>query len=184
MATSPLAWFNTFRKSLMDFGLVPSRIEPCLYTFDSKLFVLVYVDDLLFTGEDEEVARFKQFVSTVYQVKLQGEAQHFCGIEVARDERCIKLCQSKYVASLLERFNMADCKPARTPMAADPEVSPTEHQDELVAAKFPYRELVGSLMFLMTQTRPDISYAMAMLSRFLHNFRKNTGRLESESCDT
>merc|ERR1712113_823909 len=104
MATSPLAWYNNFRKALVRYGLLPSRIEPCLYTKGGSLFVLVYVDDLLFTGEEEEVANFKKFISSVYKVKLQGEARHFCGIEVHRSEASIQLCQAKYIDDLLKRF--------------------------------------------------------------------------------
>ena len=84
MATSPLAWFKVFRRSLLGYGLKDSRLEPCLYTIKVKLYVVVYVDDLLFTGEQAEVERFKDFISSAYKVKLQGEAQHFCGITLNR----------------------------------------------------------------------------------------------------
>ena len=170
MATSPLAWFNTFRKSLVDYGLTPSRIEPCLYTLKDKLYIVVYVDDLLFTGKQAEVERFKNFVSTAYKVKLQGAASHFCGITLFRDDTAIRICQSSYIDKMLERFGMTECKPVKTPMNEDLVAAESESQDAMVAASFPYRELIGSLMFLMTQTRPDLAFVLSMLSRHLHNF--------------
>ena len=170
MATSPLAWYKKFKQSLAEFGLQASRIEPCLYTIAGKLYVLVYVDDLLFTGVDSEVERFKNFISSEYKVKLQGPAKHFCGIQVLRDSKSIQLCQSDYISDLLTRFNMVDCKIAKTPMAGELLPSQSEHQDAEVAAKIPYREIVGSLMFLMTQTRPDLAFVLSSLSRHLHNF--------------
>ena len=170
MATSPLAWYNNFKESLVKYGLEPSRIEPCLYTKGNTLFVLVYVDDLLFTGTDEQMTKFKTFISSAYEVKLQGEAKHFCGITLTRTKEMIDISQETYVDQLLSRFAMTDSKPVATPMVDYLEPASTEVQDPDIAAKFPYRELIGSLMFLMTQTRPDLSYAMSALSRYLHNF--------------
>ena len=170
MATSPLAWFKTFRKSLLGYGLKDSRIEPCLYIIKDRLYVVVYVDDLLFTGEQAEVERFKQFISSAYKVKLQGQAHHFCGITLSRTSGVIRLSQSAYIEKMLQRFGMTDCKVAHTPMVDEPVAAESEFQDLQVSSTFPYRELVGSLMFLMTQTRPDLAFVLSTLSRHLHNF--------------
>lgn len=137
MATSPLAWYNKFKNSLVDFGLKP--------------YALVYVDDLLFTGDSKHVERFKDFISTAYKVKLQGPAKHFCGIQVPRASKSIQLCQPDYIQNLLKRFNMVDCKLAKAPMVCELLPAEAEKQDSATATKFEYRKFVGSLMFLMTQ---------------------------------
>ena len=74
MATSPKAWFEHFTATLSKFGLEQSRIEPCLFT-QEDLTILVYVDDVLFTGTQRAMGKFKVFLKGEYSLKLPGKAE-------------------------------------------------------------------------------------------------------------
>ncbi|TPX53083.1 DNA-directed DNA polymerase [Powellomyces hirtus] len=102
-----------------------------------------------------------------------GEVNHYLGMRVRRDytRRVIYLDQESYVNDILERFGMQDCKPVNTPMdqtklepykVENTKTSPNPQEGE-------YRKIVGSLMYLMICTRPDIAVAVSMLSRFASN---------------
>ena len=136
MATSPLAWYKKFKQALVHFGLQGFSDRAMSIHDRSKLYVLVYVGDLLFTGVDAEVERFKNFISAQYKVKLQGPANHFCGIQVLRDSKSIQLTQSDYISDLLSRFNMVDCKLAKTPMAGELFPGQSARQEGEAAANF------------------------------------------------
>ncbi|UYV84554.1 hypothetical protein LAZ67_X002600, partial [Cordylochernes scorpioides] len=88
----------------------------------------------------------------------------------SEDRASIFIHQSSYIDKILSKFNMADCIPASVPM--DPSViltkqdCPTSEQKEKMP-KFPFREAVGSLMFASCVSRPDITYAVSQVSKFL-----------------
>lgn len=94
---------------------------------DSSLFVmakegrlaivLVYVDDLIITGDySEEIERTRENLSVRFQMKELGELRHFLGLEVEHTKNGIFLGQQKYAKDLLKRYGMLDCKPISTPM--------------------------------------------------------------------
>ncbi|XP_048491166.1 uncharacterized mitochondrial protein AtMg00810-like [Beta vulgaris subsp. vulgaris] len=97
-------------------------------------------------------------------MKELGELKHFLGLEVERTKDGIFLCQQKYARDLLEKYGMLDCKPMSTPMEVNARLCSVEGKDlEDVTM---YRQLVGSLIYL-TLSRPDIAYAVSVISRFM-----------------
>lgn len=75
------------------------------------------------------------------------------------------LSQPSYIKKLLQKFNMENCRPSKTPMETKPPSAPDPTSEDIIKKK-PYRELVGSLMHLMLSTRPDLSFSVNYLSRF------------------
>jgi len=109
-------------------------------------------------------------------MKDLGELNYFLGMEVTRDrvKGTIKLSQCKYSADVLRRFGFLNAAPATLPMqpglkliSKSPELSTTVSSS---IEKYPYREVVGSMMYLQISTRPDLAYAVSYLSRFLNNY--------------
>ena len=122
---------------------------------DSSLFVkaregklaivLVYVDDLIITGDDErEISRTKENLSVRFQMKELGELKHFLGLEIDRTNGGLLLCQQKYAKDLLQKFGMQECKPISTLMEANAKLCAHEGKD--LADETMYRQLVGSLI--------------------------------------
>ncbi|KAE8723067.1 PLAC8 family protein [Hibiscus syriacus] len=104
-----------------------------------------------------------------FQMKELGQLKHFLGLEVDRTHEGIFLCQQKYAKDLLKRFGMLECKSTSTPM--EPNIKMCAHEGKVLEDATMYRQLVGSLIYL-TLTRPDISYAVGVMSRYIQNPKK------------
>ncbi|KAK3034915.1 hypothetical protein RJ639_034157 [Escallonia herrerae] len=115
-------------------------------------------------NEEDEIHRTKENLSVRFQMKELGELNHFLGLEVDHTREALFLCQQKYAIDLLQRFGMLECKPMLTPMEPNVKFCAVEGKD-LVDSSM-YRQLVGSLIYL-TWTRPDIAYAVGIVSRFM-----------------
>ena len=104
-------------------------------------------------------------------MKDLGEARFLLGIEIRRGENGdVFLVQERYVRDVIKRFNMEGCKSASTPLELGSKLD-TSQEPTTAAGKFemvdvPYRSAIGSLMYLSTSTRPDISAAVSKLSKF------------------
>ena len=96
-------------------------------------------------------------------MKDLGEISHFLGMDFKQEGGVIKMNQSRYIAKILDRFNMTHCKPRTTP--CEQRLESTESNEAVEPRK--YREIVGSLIYLMTCTRPDISWVVSKLSQKL-----------------
>jgi len=134
----------------------------------SKVTVLiVYVDDMIITGDDEEeIPRLQKELATEFEMKNLGGLKYFLGIEVARSNQGIFLSQRKYVLDVLIKVGMLDCKPVDTPIVQNHRLG--EYPDQTPTDKRIYQRLVGKLIYL-SHTRLDIPYAVSVVSQFMHN---------------
>jgi hypothetical protein len=97
-------------------------------------------------------------------MKDLGELKFWLGIQAEYTGDTLKLHQTQYVQQTLRRYNMADCKPATTPMAVD--VKLVKDDGSKLTDQSLYQSIVGSLLHAATATRPDISHAVGVLSKF------------------
>ena len=168
---SPRAWFGRFSSVIQDFGMTRSEADHTVFfrhTANGKcIYMVVYVDDIVITGDDDEgIAQLKQHLCNHFQTKDLGKLKYFLGIEVAQSSTGVAISQRKYALDLLEEAGMMNCKPIETPM--DPNVRLYPGQGELINNPERYRRLVGKLNYL-TITRPDISFAVSVVSQFLQS---------------
>ena len=145
---------------------------------DSGILILVYVDDMLIISKSQRlIEETKSRIADMYETKDLGEAKHVLGVEMIRNDSGILLTQRRYIDEVLRRFNMQEANVTRTP------VDPSNDEIHRKGVKnetgnegrptFPYSELVGCLMFLATRTRPDIAFAVGVLSQHMANPRKD-----------
>uniref|UniRef100_A0A251SKN6 Putative zinc finger, CCHC-type n=1 Tax=Helianthus annuus TaxID=4232 RepID=A0A251SKN6_HELAN len=116
------------------------------------------------------ISEFKESMKKEFEMTDMGCLHYFLGMEVSYENGNIILSQKKYMRSLLEKFRMTSCNTVSTPMEYGLKLSkddPEDFVDERV-----YRSLVGSLMYL-TNTRPDIMFAVSKISRFMENPKKS-----------
>eukprot|EP00253_Pinus_taeda_P029548 PITA_29548 len=103
-------------------------------------------------------------------MKDLGAANYILGMEIKRDQAKRKLWR-KYVKTILQRFNMQDSKPLKVPIDVGVKLSieqcPKTQEEEEDMSYVRYASAVGSLMYAMVCTRPDIAHAVGVLSRFM-----------------
>ena len=137
------------------------------------MYLLVYVDDLLLVASDvDQLASVKARLGSCFDMKDMGEAQFILGVQIRRDRarRQLHLSQAEYIRTVLERFDMQECKPAASPMATGVKllkVDPVDTSSGELMDSTPYASAVGALMFAALVTRPDIAFAVTSLCQFM-----------------
>lgn len=164
-------WNRKFNMFLESVGLQSTDSDPCLYTNKTQdVFFALYVDDGLLAAQDDHVLTS---IITVMKEEFKvtvGKAEYFVGLQIERTSSQIFLHQQAYTKRILQRFGMSNASPVRTAADACNKLKlacGSERADDV-----PYRELVGSVMFLMVSTRPDIAYAVSSLSKYLDKHQK------------
>ncbi|KAH9291356.1 hypothetical protein KI387_043454, partial [Taxus chinensis] len=121
----------------------------------------------------QEIKVLKKQLSESFDMKDLGAAKQILGMRISwdRKEWKLTLSQEEYIKKVLERFNMQDAKPVGTPLAGHFKLSkeqcPKTEQERNQMSKVPYSSAVGSLMYAMVCTRPDIAHAVGAVSRFM-----------------
>ena len=125
---------------------------------------LVYVDDIFIASNDpQSVANLKVVLDKQFKLKDRGSLKYFLGLEVARSEKGISLCQRKYALEVINDVGMLGCKLVKTPMEINLKLNKDE--GELLNHAGMYRRLIKRLLFL-TISRPNIIYSVHRLSQF------------------
>ncbi|KAL5817912.1 hypothetical protein ACOSQ3_026290 [Xanthoceras sorbifolium] len=124
-----------------------------------------YVDDIIITGDDSTGIRSLQhFFSQHFEMKDLGTLSYFLGLKVTSSSDGYYLSQAKYASNLLTKAIITDNKTVSTPLEYNAKLTPLD--GEPISDATHYRQLVGSLIYL-TVTRPDISHAVGMVSKFM-----------------
>lgn len=166
-------WFKKFRKLLKEAGLLECDSDPCLFQNEEKtLYVIVYVDDFLITAESKQlIDETARKLSTSMSIKNLGEPKVFIGVQIERDRvrKEIKISQRNYIESVIKKFNLENSS-AEVPMNPSIELRKPTETRETTENGIPFRELIGCLMYISVQTRPDIAYAVSKLARYFTNY--------------
>lgn len=163
------AWHAKLQKALTGADFQISESDPCLYTYThqgEQVYVVIHVDDCLVFGGKAGVDCAKAIIMSLFEVKDGGPVVFFLGMQVIRDRkrRTLWLGQTQYAKDILQRFGMSECKARTSPL--DNNFQLTE-EGELLDVDQPYSAMVGSLLYLAMQTRPDIAHAVCMMARFV-----------------
>ena len=172
-------WYLTISEHLVSLGFVASLNDHCLFikkTGGFMAFVCLWVDDLIyFSPDDSFYGTFEKQIAERFTISDQSKLCWFLGMKVEfSGDGSISLSQEQYIVNLLKKFGMHDCKLATSPGVEKikfsredcPEVGSAEQKE---MREHEYRGLIGSLNYLSTTTRPDISYVAHQLSSFLEN---------------
>ena len=158
-------WNATIHNHFMSHDFEQSPVDPCIYTRHSEkgvIIVLIWVDDIIIAASSlHELESVKKQLKNSFKMKDLGELSHFLGMQFSFNKDSITMNQSQYISKILSRFDMQDCKPRSTPceMKLDFSGDPIPNTQ--------YREMIGSLIYAMLCTRPDLSLVVSKLSQFL-----------------
>ena len=168
-------WHELADKLLINIGFKATVSDPCLYFkyVDNKLTLVgLYVDDFRCSSEDNnELNKIVIHFKENYAIKEQPP-DWWLGIKVEHDIQLgiLKISQQQYILKLLEQYKMKDCKSVSTPAEPNSKLLKTpDGKKDYEALKFPYRELVGSLLWIARTCRPDIMYAVNKLGSHCNN---------------
>jgi transposase InsO family protein len=158
-------------KLLVEAGYVFANADACVFyrrVGTSYLIATMHIDDMLVATTDKDM--YEQLVRTLgkqFPIKDLGSISHLLGCKIVRDRgaRMLSISQGAYARDVITRFNMQGAKPVSTPSSTSIQLRKCSVQDSEI--EFPYREAVGSLMYLAVMTRPDLAEAVNAVARFV-----------------
>jgi hypothetical protein len=173
LSVAPRLWYQHLFKAFIDLGFVPSQYDPCLL-IRSDMLIICYVDDAGIAAAD--ISSIKRLIADLrkrgFELTEEGSFEDYLGIKFNRgDDNRIELTQSGLINKIIFATGLADANPNWTPatqlgLASDPDQPPMRET-------WSYSSIVGMLLYLSTNTRPDISFAVSQVARFSHSPRQS-----------
>ena len=165
-------WKITVDEMMIRLGFKISKTDNAVY-YKPGSIIGVYVDDLIVLCKDETMWKdLEKGLMAEYAAKSLGKLTHYLGMVWKRDRSARKswLNQSVYCKNLLEKYDMANCNSISIPITPDYRKSSNsggvqDSEDSLFENVKLYQSVVGSLIYLSIGTRPDLAYAINVVSR-------------------
>ena len=171
---APKQWHEKFDHTMLSHGFKINECDKCVYikqNTNSCVLVCLYVDDMLIMGNSKDVILLtKRLLNSMFDMKDLGLADVILGIQIKRNNEGYILTQSHYVEKILNKYGQINCKPAVTPFDANCKLKKNNGN---AISQLEYSQIIGSLMYLMNATRPDIAYSVSRLSRYTSNPAKD-----------
>src|SRR6266853_6537919 len=165
-----LAWWKALDKSMGELGFTRLCSDSGIFVNkEQSIIVIVYVDDVLFLDTDKQkLLKIKELFMKQWECRDLGDAQEFLCMRIRWKNGKIYLNQTTYLQKVIEHFNLQNAKPALTPLPKGYQPSPAkENASATLHSK--YQQVIGSLLYIMLGTRPDIAFAVTKLSQFASN---------------
>ena len=163
---APRVWHEEIKGTLLALGFKQCVCDNGIFLLDDgKRFLLlaVWVDDMpIFYKNEEDRNWLKEQIRSKYEIQ-ESELEYILGIKINRVGTKMEINQTAYIEKKVEEYSLMDSKDTATPMIFNQKLNENEQDLE----DDPYRELIGSIMHSMVYTRPDIAYAVSILSRSL-----------------
>jgi hypothetical protein len=173
LSVAPRLWFQHLLRALKEEGLVQSKYDPCLL-YRKDLMVICYVDDLGLQSPRKNI--INDLIETLekkgFQLTREGSFTEYLGIQYHHHENgTISMTQTGLIQKIIDATGMQDCNSNRTP--ATKEALGSDIEGEPMVDEWNYRSVIGMMLYLSTNTRPDIAYAVSQAARFSHNPKKS-----------
>jgi Reverse transcriptase (RNA-dependent DNA polymerase) len=190
---SPLIWNQALHSVLEQSGFRKMEYEPCLYVHRSRggstsacskaeeltfslaqedpMFVMiaVYVDDLTIAAMTERGLEFaKKAISSVFQIKDEGQVKRVIGIEFEKLNNGYILHQREYLNQVLQKYGLHEANGVAIPMDQGSRLFP-KLDNEAGCESTMYRSQVGAILFAATCTRPDLCVSTNICARYVEN---------------
>ena len=175
---APRQWYGKIDQYFRSLGFISSPNDPCLYTRKTPagiMIIALYVDDLLIFGNlKSDIGSIKSELSKRFEMKDLGPAKTILGIRISRDRinRKLFISQHDYASEVLKRFRMENSRTVSTPM--DKSIFNLLYATgKELETSVPYRQVIGSLIYLVSCTRPDLAFTVHRLSQYLETTRQH-----------
>ena len=168
------SFFDKLSRGLRDRGFEKSEVDKCLF-MKQDMICVVYVDDTIIASPDSKaidtliynlgIADEEQ--RHAFDLRDEGEVGDFLGIRIEKsDAKKFTLTQTGLITKVLKEVDMESCNSAKTPSSPVP--LGKDEEGEPFNEKWDYATVVGMLMYITTNSRPDITYAVNQCARFAH----------------
>ena len=177
LSVAPRLWFEHLWTALKAEGLKQSKHDPCLL-FRHDLIVICYVDDLGLQAPtsnviDELMNKLKR---KGFEMTIEGSFTDYLGIQYKQiDDTTIEMTQRRLIDKILDATDMQACNPNKVPSTKEP-LKPDDN-GLFMKDSWNYRSIVGMLLYLTTNTRPDIAFAVSQVARYSHAPKESHAKL-------
>lgn len=165
---SARAWYSRVEECLLKLKFRRSSYEPCLFIKSNNnvmIYIALFVDDFfVFYNCKNSYLELTNELVAKFRIKDLGVIKQCLGMHINVHRDCITVDQEQFIDSILKKFNMSDCSGSDTPMEVNLKLQ--KGVISKVVQKYPYQQLIGSLMYLSVLTRPDISFSVSYLSQY------------------
>ena len=173
LSVAPRLWYQHLWNALKELGLVASKHDACLL-LRKDLIVICYVDDLGIQAPTKDIVDqlIKQLRDKGFDLTFEGTFSEYLGIQYTTvSDNEIKMTQEGLIKKIIEATGLEECSSNKTPSTK--EALGSDIDGEPMTDEWNYRSVIGMLLYLSTNTRPDIAYAVSQVARFSHNPKKS-----------
>ncbi|CAM6124024.1 unnamed protein product [Calypogeia fissa] len=166
-------WYKRFKAEMLTLNFITADIAPCLFLKqegDDFVIIAIYVDDINIFGTAIITAQTIEILKKTFEMRDIGKPNYCLGLQFNYPQTGILINQSTYTEKILKQFNMDSAHPVSTPMdlrssdATRDTFKKRTETKEILGPKKPYLSDIGALMYLATQSRPDIAFAVNLLA--------------------
>lgn len=144
-----------------------STFDPCVFIHHSRnIIISVYVDDIaLYAAPSTDLETLISNLSTEFHLTDLGTANWLLGLHIEYNPTGITLSQRAYIEKILKKFNMDSSRPVSTPLTKGLQLRKGSVEQQIDDPSY-YQSIIGSLMYAVTGTRPDLAHTISLLSQF------------------
>jgi hypothetical protein len=181
LVQSPRAFFIKLSNALKSRNFQQSKLDPCLF-MHKKIICIVYVDDCIFFAKNDIIIQdMIKSLKSEFRLEVEGEVDSFLGIKIVhQDDDSYKLLQIGLKQKIIHYVGLTDGNPDATPASSDPLGSNKDGAP--FTESWSYASAVGMLLYLSTNSHPEISFAVHQCARFTHNPRAIHGKAIKRIC--
>jgi hypothetical protein len=169
-------WYNRLKEFLLNNGYSNNDDCPCVFIRKSSTrfcIISVYVDDLNIIVTELDINEKQDHLKMKFEIKDLGKIKFCLGLQLKHFPTGILIHQLAYVQKVLEKFNMNKAYLSKTHMvvrALEKDIDsfrPHQEGEEVLGFEYPYLIAIGVLMYLVNNTRPDITFVVNLLARYI-----------------
>ena len=162
-------WLQELRRSMYEIGYRQCEEDENIFiSHDNRVIVAVYVDDILMIAHEEHrINELANEISKFFTIRFLGPVKRFLSLDIYRpDPRGdIYISQGTYIRRILQRFDMQDANPVKTPTLSSVKLHKRKDDEDAADAEL-FRQIVGSCMHASVYIRTDIAYIVNKLSQY------------------
>lgn len=165
---APRVWNQRFKSEIEKVGFKCLSTDNCVFKHRRhQIFICLYVDDgLILAKEADHLVQVIMHLKKVFNIRVVTQST-FVGLEIIKTNSGYAITQQAYAKRILERFEMLDSRPVTSPLLTKHKL--TEFELTEPDYECPYREAIGSLLYLAANTRPDILHPVTLLAKYCNN---------------